>query len=99
MSLLEPQLLPRLALGNLVIRTFEEFTALPVETVRELAARVGLNDIGQVQAEKVWNNARLLSALAHRLLLATSRRLVLRAVLCEPWRSRPCGSFGTSFVR
>lgn len=80
MTILQLHWLPRFPSESFAIRIFEEFTARPVESVRELAAQIGLDDIGQVQADKVWKNARPSSPLAHRLLLVTSRNTVLRAM-------------------
>ena len=80
MDLLERHWLPRFPLPSFAIRTFEEFTARPAETLRELAALAGLDAIGEVEAGKVAKNARPASAFAHRILMATGRSPALAAL-------------------
>ena len=80
MEVLERHWLQRFPVDSFEIRTFEEFTANPVETLGAMARRTGLDDIGEVRADKVWKNARPASRLAHRLLIATGRNALLRTV-------------------
>jgi hypothetical protein len=80
MDLLETHWLPHFAASRFAIHIFEEFTASPLEAVRGLAERAGVSDIGQLDSERVWKNARPATGFAHWLVTTSSRNPALRAL-------------------
>ena len=78
MHLLESHWLPRFPAEKLAIRTFEEFTSRPIETVQEFAKRAGLNDISEISPDKAWKNARFSNGLTYRFATVVNRSPSLR---------------------
>lgn len=79
MELLEGQWLPSLPAESFAIRIFEEFTARPVDTVREIAAHIGIDETGSVRSANVWKNMQPSSGLANWMVETASRYPLLRA--------------------
>ena len=89
MQLLEAYWLPHLPAERFAIIPFEEFTARPVETVGNLASRLGVDDLGSIETDRVSKNRRPASGLSGQLIEASGRVPVLRkvrhAAMAVPW--------------
>ena len=78
-TILERYWMPHFPQERLLIRTFEEFTADPVEVIRDLAGFCGIDRIGPINTNKAWKNPRPASPRINQLMLLTNRNRVLRA--------------------
>lgn len=87
MDLLERHWLTRFPRESFGICTFEEFTAEPVQVLRQLAPWAGLDDTPDIEPDGVPTNARPSSPLSHWLLEATNggaMRALRRRAMASP---------------